>query len=132
MTDKISLDLTLRIKPVPKQSFRFTRFGKSYQSKNVVLYTKFIQFETKKQMEILGITRKLNGPVKATISFIYKKEKQDKLISKTTRPDIDNLCKGILDALKGIVYDDDSIISILIAGKYFCDYNCINVNIEEI
>lgn len=40
--------------------------------------------------------------------------------SHSSKPDVDNLTKPILDALNGIVWDDDGQVAHLNVGKYYC------------
>lgn len=39
----------------------------------------------------------------------------------TTKPDLDNLAKGIKDGLTGVIWKDDSQIVSLYLHKYYCD-----------
>ena len=50
-----------------------------------------------------------------------------------TRPDADNYVKGILDAMNGIVYEDDALICRLVVEKFYTDKQPrIVVIVEEI
>lgn len=54
-------------------------------------------------------------------------------ISTSTRADIDNLVKSVLDGLNGVAYDDDRQVDILIAQKqYGCEEDSIIINIMKI
>lgn len=57
--------------------------------------------------------------------------KENAPIYKTTKPDLDNLIKFVLDAMNGIVFFDDSQITSLTAGKYY-DRNYAQTCIEII
>jgi Holliday junction resolvase RusA-like endonuclease len=37
----------------------------------------------------------------------------------TTKPDIDNIVKGVKDALKGVIWRDDSLVVNLVACKWY-------------
>ena len=50
----------------------------------------------------------------------------------TTKPDLDNLCKGIVDALKGIVWRDDAQIVKLEIEKWYSDNPRAEIEISQI
>lgn len=49
----------------------------------------------------------------------------------TTFGDVDNLAKGILDAMEGIVYKNDSLVTKLTIEKIQEKYPCINIYISQ-
>ena len=54
-----------------------------------------------------------------------KKKRQDMLFEKirpTKKPDIDNLCKVVLDSLNQIAYHDDAQIVKATVSKFYSDY----------
>ena len=53
------------------------------------------------------------------------------VILPTSRPDLDNYVKGVLDALNGLVMKDDSQITTLTARKYYSDNPRIEIEIVE-
>ncbi|WP_077325749.1 RusA family crossover junction endodeoxyribonuclease [Virgibacillus siamensis] len=63
------------------------------------------------------------------------KKKREQMLSgeirPTVKPDIDNLSKGILDSLNGIIYKDDSQIVELNATKYYSDSPRAEIEIIE-
>ena len=71
----------------------------------------------------------LSGPVEVRVSAIYaapaswsRRKREDALndrVRPTGRPDVDNLAKGVMDALNGIAYADDSQIVRLTASKHY-------------
>lgn len=54
-------------------------------------------------------------------SFSKKKAElaENKFLRPTTKPDADNYAKGIIDALKGIIWHDDGQVVDLITRKYY-------------
>ena len=50
----------------------------------------------------------------------------------TTKPDLDNLCKGVVDALKGIVWRDDAQIVRLEVEKWYSDNPRAEIEIVEV
>jgi len=70
--------------------------------------------------------RQFTGPVSVGITFWFPrpqamqwKTKPMLPVPKTTRPDIDNLSKSVLDALEGYAYDHDAQVVELRAVKWF-------------
>ena len=52
--------------------------------------------------------------------FIERPASKPKRITHpTTRPDLDKYCRGVLDALKGVVYEDDSQVCMAILSKSY-------------
>lgn len=69
----------------------------------------------------------LDCPVVVYLDFYFPRPKR--LVWKTrpmpvqphdSKPDIDNLCKAVTDALIGLAYRDDSQICLVNASKMFC------------
>ena len=62
----------------------------------------------------------IEGPVEIDIAFELVRPKSRKSAkAHTTRPDIDKLARGTLDAMKGIIYRDDSqIVSLRLWKSY--------------
>lgn len=83
----------------------------------------------------------IGGPVAVFIKFFYKHTKDSEraakrsgcnLIRKSTRPDVDNLAKSVLDSLvdAGVV-KDDGLIYHLSLQKFYCEREFIAIDIEE-
>ena len=55
--------------------------------------------------------------------FYFQRPKSTKksIMDKVTKPDIDKLARAILDALTGIVFEDDSQVTTLVCWKGFGD-----------
>jgi Holliday junction resolvase RusA-like endonuclease len=123
--------------PKPKQSARFRiskngagkQFISSYQNKDVKDAAANIAFIVLHQLPKGFIP--YDCPVAARIEYVFpipssfsKKQKEavlrGKIIYKDTKPDLtDNLNKGLIDALAGIVYINDSRIASTTAVKYY-------------
>lgn len=67
--------------------------------------------------------RLLAGPLEAEMDFYLPRPKSapKRVVYPTTKPDATNLIKGTEDALKGIVFSDDSQIVRLRIAKLFAD-----------
>jgi Holliday junction resolvase RusA-like endonuclease len=114
--------------PTAKQSARFRSFNvgdrnfiQSYQSKKVKDAERNIAFDIKSQLpEGFQI---MDCPIGAEVTFVFYppksfskakiKQLQDgEIIYKDTKPDlVDNLMKGLFDAMAGIVFTNDSRIA---------------------
>ena len=67
-----------------------------------------------------------SGPVRVSAAFVIKrpqamcgKSYSPEYLVHLAKPDIDNLLKGALDALKGILWNDDSQVVLGLAEKYY-------------
>jgi Holliday junction resolvase RusA-like endonuclease len=47
------------------------------------------------------------------------------------KPDLDNICKGVLDAMNNVVYIDDALIVRLVVTKRYTDISCVDINVRE-
>ncbi len=117
--------------PMAIQSVRFSKSGIAYQPKKNKNWKNYIRLSAISQLPNGFIT--LTCPIiinKAEFVFPAPKSFNKKqreiinsggLIPKATRPDLtDNLFKGLIDALTGVVYNDDSqIYEIKYAAKYY-------------
>ena len=63
----------------------------------------------------------VEGALRMTLSFHMQRPKSlsKKVIHHTKKPDLDNLIKGIKDALKSVCYHDDSQIVMLVSTKIY-------------
>ena len=83
----------------------------------------------------------ISGPIRIILDFIFPrtksmiwKNKPMVRVAKSTKPDIDNLCKSVFDALNGILFVDDSQICECHASKYMASGNeqpRVIITIEE-
>jgi Holliday junction resolvase RusA-like endonuclease len=117
------IKLEFKIKPMAMQSFRIGRNNIKYQPSKSVKWKNFISLEAKNQVPkgfslmdgYIAIEKSLF--VFPAPKSIKKRErvalKEGKFILKNTKPDMtDNLFKGLIDALAGIVFTNDSRICI--------------------
>lgn len=78
----------------------------------------------------------LDGPLRVGMKFYmpipkYRMRKKEVQFH-TKRPDLDNLCKTILDSLNGIAYHDDSQIIALDAMKGYSGKPRVEIFVAEI
>ena len=84
---------------------------------------------------------KLEGPVLMRIVWHYPIPKRTNKANRaamlkaeimpTTRPDLDNVCKSIMDGLNGVAYDDDSQIVSLTAIKRYAEDPGVFVEVDN-
>jgi len=111
-------EITIPVKPKPKQSTRFGKFG-AYGDKKVT------RSETDIRWYLLQAKApKITGPVKINLIFgIQKPKKFKKGLERypVKPPDYDNLSKLVSDAAEGILYDNDKQICDAHVKKIWAD-----------
>jgi len=138
---KVSISFTVYGKPVAKGRARVTirgGFARAYTPDKTVRYEKLIAHEAR--LAMLGKAL-FEGPVSMMLSIYlcipraWNKKKRLSAINgdiyPITKPDSDNICKGVSDALNGIIYKDDSQIVDHLISKRYCDNPRIEVIIKE-
>ena len=125
--------------PVAKGRPRFTRKGHTYTP------TKTRDFEDKVKeaaRRAMGSSEPLETPLAlGVVSHVpipasWSKKRQEAAkngeSNPTTRPDVDNYAKLVMDACNGILYIDDSQVVNLHASKVYSDYPRIEVTLIEV
>lgn len=112
------IDLIIYGKPMGKGR---PRFGKA-KNGNMVAYTPFktrkYEQEIKSLFQIAMFGKEmLEGPVKVTITAFFSSKK--KTGWHTSRPDLDNIIKAILDSMNEIILKDDSAVAHIVASKKY-------------
>jgi Holliday junction resolvase RusA-like endonuclease len=104
-------------KPAAQPRTRKGKYGNIYNPNTADTWKETIQ------VKFLAAGRKDTIPGPVTLStdfFFYAPEKRHKAAPHTIKPDIDNLVKSVMDALKGIgVYKDDCQVYAKFARKYW-------------
>lgn len=105
----------VKAKPVPQARPRFfvrqkgaQRFVGAYDPKQCKTFKEVIAWHVRTEASRQGLQKPVGGPI--SIKLIFRMRGNGKERYHTKRPDVDNLAKAIKDALKGIVYADDSQI----------------------
>ena len=127
------ITLTFPGKPKALQSFRVAQIGgfaRKYQPREVVQWKNYLMILAREQLP--SDFKVFTGvPLRIEMAFIFLLPKSapkrmrvaieaGERIWKITKPDVtDNLPKGVVDALSGIVYSNDCIISDSHAMKYY-------------
>lgn len=69
----------------------------------------------------------IDGPIKLILEFKMPKSKnaeKQKRQHPTTKPDLDNLEKAVMDALNGIMWTDDARVCQKISSKIYANESC--------
>lgn len=102
---KFSIEFFVPGRPVAKQSFRY-RAGRSYQSARVINWQNAVGWSARNVYRDLP----LECPVSVALEF---------RIPRKNEADIDNLAKGVLDGINGIVVKNDRQVIELTARKVY-------------
>ncbi|MGF6148980.1 Holliday junction resolvase [Kingella potus] len=133
-TPRPSESLLIRINGIPqgKGRPRFTKSGRAYTPAKTRRYEAAVQEAALAAAAIQGFVKHDGDtPLEACITAWFpipaswpKKKREAAAaggIYPTAKPDADNLCKAILDALNGIAYrDDKQIVSCHVCKRYTC------------
>lgn len=101
------INLSFSVTPVAKGRPQFSKAGHCYTPTKTSLFEKEIRILAAQQMR-LNSFRILTGPITAVVTFYIKKPQKLTRQFPATKPDLDNLIKGVFDALNGIAWDDDA------------------------
>lgn len=116
---------SFEVKIRPKGRPRFTRSGHAYTPKT----TK----EAEAELKELLLSKNpvcLEGALAISVTFYLKRPKSAKgRPHPTTRPDLDNLLKLVLDSGNGILYKDDSQICHMSVSKVYSEVERVTVTI---
>lgn len=118
--------------PVPQGRPRFFRRGN-----HVGTYDPAKSKDWKSEVKWQAIEQKVkiqDGPLSLSLRFILPRPKSlpRKVEHHVKKPDVDNLVKCTLDGLKGICYQDDSQVVVLVASKHYGKTPCVEVKIMPV
>lgn len=122
-----------------QQRPKFSRFGNNVSvrdPKESKDYKSFVRLVASQVAPNTLITEEIRLRIdvyrKIPKSFSKKKHQQavDGELRPTTKPDIDNLAKGIKDGLSKVIWHDDSQVTELVARKLYSDNPRAEVTIE--
>ena len=109
------IDIVFPFKPHPKGRPRFWK-GRTLTPAKDRVYERDVKLWASKYAP----KQPLAGALKITAYFFLKKPKKTKNAHPCVRPDLDNLLKGVLDALNGLLWTDDGqIVEIHALKSYF-------------
>tara|TARA_R100000353_G_C6510034_1_gene196384 strand:- start:2775 stop:3380 length:606 start_codon:yes stop_codon:yes gene_type:complete len=120
MSDKHQV-FTIMMDPVAKGRPRFTKNGRTYTPKKTKEAMEKIAFQVEKERKY--IIKKPNA-ISVYMRFFCKRPKRlgkGDAVLKTTKPDVDNYIKLVLDACNcARVWEDDSQVVEVLAQKWYC------------
>lgn len=70
--------------------------------------------------------------VRFTFTLLRPKSLPKRIVAHTRRPDVDNLGKAVADALRGVIYRDDSLIIEKVVRKKYGPSPGVHVIVEEV
>lgn len=122
------IEFTVPGQPVGKGRPRFTRAGHAYTPAKTASYENLVRLEFNHQFPSFepfdgAICVEIMAYYQIPSSFSRKRHSEAKnhIIRPTVRPDCDNVCKAVLDALNNVAYHDDNQIVTLKACKLYDD-----------
>jgi Holliday junction resolvase RusA-like endonuclease len=140
MTDSgWDFELVLDGEPIGKGRPRFSRAtGHTYTPEKTARFEERLAWAAQSVMARAPL---FDGPLEMSIHAYFsipvskptKWKEQAKLgaFRPTKKPDIDNIVKGVADALNKVVYVDDTQIVVLTAAKYYSDRPRIEIFISN-
>lgn len=127
--------------PIPKGRPRFRRtktFITTYTPKKTLDFEGLVR---KHSQEAMGGADLLETPVAVYLYFrlpipdsYSKKAKEACLTGQNKhikRPDLDNLVKSVLDGMNGVVFKDDSQITVMHCTKVYSNVPGVNIVVKE-
>lgn len=132
------IEFTIYGEPVAQGRPRFARRGKftqAYDPPDSREYKKYVKLMASQNRPI----KLIEGPVNLKL-LIYRpllksmsKKKKAAALTGTLRPikkpDVDNVAKGIMDAMTGIIWQDDKQVVSLQVAKFYSDQPRVEVKV---
>ena len=130
MSIEIEISFTIPGMPVGKGRPRMMRSGHVYTPAKTASFEGAVRMLAAQAMDAAGVVMAQGVPVTARISIevpcpaSYSRRKRQSALDGELppyKPDVDNVAKAVLDAMTGIVYDDDSRVVELAVSKRYAD-----------
>jgi Holliday junction resolvase RusA-like endonuclease len=112
------MKLKIEINPVPASRPRVSRFGTYYGP----VYRKF-KTAIAAILTSMAVSSKSFGDKRLNVNVECVVKKPKTSILDVPRGDVDNYAKGVLDAMNGVLWDDDDQIVKLTVSKRFTEQN---------
>ncbi len=121
----ISIKLSMRGMPSPRP--KVLKSGITYMPKKYNDHKKLIQ------SKIRGFKKFGNVPLEVELSFFfYPSKTAHRNKYPVPKGDVDNYAKTVLDAIEGLLYENDTLIEKLTVSKKYADVDCIFLSIKEV
>lgn len=105
------LSIEIPFEPVAQSRPRFSKRGIVYECERVKKFKETVKWYVKSKFRAKPIE---DSPIGIDLTFYIKPANGKGVVKK---PDLDNLIKSILDALEGVIYENDCQIVKLTAAK---------------
>ena len=142
----MEIKLTIYGDPVPQGRPRFARQGnyvRTYDPQRSQDYKQLVRLWATNQLKKIDGFKTLQNPLCVEMDFYvgipisWSKKKRTEaaqgIIRPTKKPDLDNLYKSVTDALNGLVWADDSIITdVKLKKRYTADTARVEMVIREV
>ena len=132
------ITLTIPGEPVAKGRPRMTRAGHAYTPAKTRQYEAAVRALALSEIGAIA----LEGPLSVHIICSYRippswtkarqKRAQDGTEHMITKPDIDNACKAVIDAINGVFWVDDRQIVRLTVDKLYSRIPAVTVTVREL
>ncbi len=123
--------------PVAKARPRFTRNGYAYTPDKTRIYEETVRLHAihamrgKKMLTgAIGLRVTAYFPIPKSFTKTKKEQAISGSLLHTKKPDWDNVGKIVSDALNGIVYADDAVVSDGAVKKQYSDFPRVEVQVE--
>lgn len=138
----MTIEFVVEGQPQGKQRPKFKRM-RSYVTTYTPQKTKSYEEKVKKSyMEQVGDYKFSDVPIEVHITAYFEITKSfskikkeyaiQNIIKPIKKPDIDNICKVLLDGLNGVAYDDDKVVTDLIIRKRYSYEPRVEIRIKEV
>jgi len=127
------INIFIDIQPLPAPRPRFTRFRATYNPQKYTDYKEQIAFLAKEKVKTPFVNE-----VALHLDFFFKypkcwgAKKKQSISWHTTKPDLDNLIKSILDALNKVAFLDDKQVVSIQARKQYAASSGVKIELIEI
>lgn len=135
------IEFTIPGKPVGQGRPRFSRHRGYVQTYDPAKSRQYKAMATMCAQRVYS-GNPLETPLKITVKAYfglyksYTKKRREACLSgqevPTKKPDIDNIVKGIMDSLNGVIYHDDKQVIQLVAFKAYAEKPRVEVTVEEL
>lgn len=137
------MELVIYGEPIPQGRPRFTKTGHTYDPERSRNYKQLVRFWVTQHIKKIDGWKPFENPLCVDLTFFvgipssWAKEKRIRAINgqirPSSRPDIDNLVKSVLDSCNGLLWVDDCIITDLSARKrYTGELARVEIKITEV
>ena len=135
------MKIVIEGEPQAKQRPRFKRVGahvQTYTPTETLAYEmKLKKAWQKEKYEMfndipLSVHIMAYFPIPESYTKLKKAQAKENIIKPTTRKDVDNIAKIVLDGLNGVAYADDKFVTDLVVRKRYSENPRVEIEIKEV